>query len=274
MIVNTLQNMSCRTFSAEQENVRLQDELTMLRNSAATKVDLSQVQLELASLRCELLSNNDHDSKKRKTFSPASSMPSQIPRANPSAFGFPIAPSQHTMTTATTPSTSSSFKFPPASSSAFGGFQDAAAPSTSSLFGPAPSDFSPSQGFGPFQHTPTSNTTSTASCLFGAAPNAFATAPASTPAVSHFANEKNPFGPVTKTPPPVNLFAHPEATLPTSLVSGSPKAVSTATAPPSTNSTSSNAFPAFGGFAFGGLAPQVSQPASQLNSLTETDPKS
>ncbi|KAL8894560.1 MAG: hypothetical protein Q9192_004215 [Flavoplaca navasiana] len=271
MTVNTLQNMSCRLSSAEQENVRLQGELTMLRTSAATKVDLSQVQMELASLRCDLLSNNNHDSKKRKTLSPALSMPSQIPSANPSAFGFPIAPPEHTTTTATTPSTSSFFKFPPASSSAFGGFQDAAASSTSSLFGPAPNDFPPSQGFGPFQHTPTSNTTSTASCLFGAAPNPFAITPASiTPAVFNF-NQKTPSTLVAQSPPPVNQFAQPQETLPTSLVSSSPKAAPASIAPHSTNSTSSNAFPAFGAFAYGGLTPQASQSASQANSLTKTD---
>ena len=50
MIVNTLQNISRRLFSVEEENVRLQGEVAILQNLAATKIALSQVQLDLASL--------------------------------------------------------------------------------------------------------------------------------------------------------------------------------------------------------------------------------
>ena len=188
-------------------------------------------------------------------------MPCQMPKSNPFAFGFPTAPFQETTATARTPKSSSFSKFSPALFPAVGGFQDAAAPSTTSLLGSAPSGFSFGQGFGPFQHKPTSNTTSTASSLFGVTPNVFATTPASTMSGLLGFDQKSQFTPVTKTPTPVNLFAHREDTLPLNLVSSSPKAVTTSMAPPPIASASGKSFPKVGG-----LTPQASQFSSQIAS--------
>ncbi|KAI4270444.1 MAG: hypothetical protein LQ337_006683 [Flavoplaca oasis] len=277
---DTLTKMSHRLASAEEAISRLQSENATLKMSAVTSMDLLLVQQDLDRLRSQI-STSEYDVKKRKTFSPAWSLPPQSPGSNFFASAAISAP--HTATAATLASKSSPFGLPPESTPGTNAPLSAPAPNTASQFIPASSGSFFGQGVKPFQLTPYSDTASNVATTspasntfsgFSAAPNAFATTAASTTPSTFNFNPKTPSLPVTPISPTVNLFAHSEDTLPLTQASSGPKAVPTSMAPTPTNSTSSNAFPAFGGFAFGGLTPQASQPASQFNSLTETDLKS
>ncbi|KAI4250704.1 MAG: hypothetical protein L6R42_008666 [Xanthoria sp. 1 TBL-2021] len=162
-IVDLLENMSRRLASAEDGISRLQCENAMLRSSAATTMDLLLVQQDLDRLRLQV-STSDYSLKKRKIFSPSSSLPSQTTIFN----GFPptTAPSMPTATTSTTPGNSLFSKGLSASTPASSASLFAPAPTTPSLFRPTLSGSLFGQASGSSQHTPASNTPS----LFGGAP--------------------------------------------------------------------------------------------------------
>ncbi|KAL8649420.1 MAG: hypothetical protein Q9226_005585 [Calogaya cf. arnoldii] len=218
---NALEELSRRLKSAENENIRLQGEIAILHNSAATKHELSQVRVDLARLRSEVVSNIDYTSKKRKLSSPSFSLPSQTQPFTP--IGFHTPPLQPTATSILAPRSSLFSTNPPMATPVTSASLFVPTLGRTPSFGPTLSGSFFGQGSGSSQSVSATNTpsmfgsasggsmfsqASNVPSLFDAAPNTSGVTPTSTtPNLSN----SNMFAASAKVAPPVNMFSAPNA---------------------------------------------------------------